>query len=235
MSDGARPARRVRGGRPPAAAVEPRAPGSGEPTLEPGVAADPRAVRVTVVGTGRLDDDRPLVVGPPPDARSGALAPARNPLVDGLPAPVRLEPRDARRAVLVEGDGREARRTRILYGPLRADDADGRLRRELVVDGWRVEVEIEHERRAALRERARRVGASGGAGGPVEVRAIIPGRVVSVAVTSGDAVEAGQSLLVVEAMKMQNELRSPRAGTVERVAVEPGRTVDLDDLLVVLR
>ncbi len=47
-------------------------------------------------------------------------------------------------------------------------------------------------------------------------------------------VEAGQSLLVVEAMKMQNELRAPRAGTVDRVAVEAGGTIDNGDLLVVL-
>ena len=53
-------------------------------------------------------------------------------------------------------------------------------------------------------------------GGPLELRAIIPGRVVSVDVADGDTVEAGQRVLVVEAMKMQNELRSPRAGTIRR-------------------
>ena len=71
--------------------------------------------------------------------------------------------------------------------------------------------------------------------GPIEVRAIIPGRVVSVAVAAGDAVAAGQRLLAVEAMKMENELRAPRDGTVERVAVAAGQTVELGDLLVVLR
>jgi len=59
--------------------------------------------------------------------------------------------------------------------------------------------------------------------------------VAAVRVVAGDRVEAGQSLLVVEAMKMQNELRAPRAGTVERVAVEEGQTIDNGDLLVVLR
>jgi biotin carboxyl carrier protein len=55
-----------------------------------------------------------------------------------------------------------------------------------------------------------------------------------VAVIAGDVVEAGQTLLVVEAMKMQNELRAPRDGVVERVAIGVGETIDLGDLLVVL-
>jgi pyruvate carboxylase len=58
--------------------------------------------------------------------------------------------------------------------------------------------------------------------------------VVSVAVAPGDAVGAGQQLLVVEAMKMQNELRAPRAGTVERVAVGERSTIEVGDLLVVI-
>ena len=57
---------------------------------------------------------------------------------------------------------------------------------------------------------------------------------MSVAVAAGDAVEAGQRLLSVEAMKMENELRAPRAGTVERIAVAAGQTVELGDTLVVL-
>ena len=47
----------------------------------------------------------------------------------------------------------------------------------------------------------------------------MPGKVVRLLVKAGDAVEAGQGLLVVEAMKMQNEIRSPKSGTVERVVV----------------
>ncbi|MFL5680257.1 MAG: biotin/lipoyl-containing protein [Chloroflexota bacterium] len=105
---------------------------------------------------------------------------------------------------------------------------------EVVVDGWRFELRVEPERRARLRERATRDRASGHVAGPLEVRAIIPGRVVSVAVATGDRVDAGQELLVVEAMKMQNELRSPRAGVVERVAVTASQTIELGDLLVVL-
>ncbi len=58
---------------------------------------------------------------------------------------------------------------------------------------------------------------------------------MSVAVAIGDDVEAGQRLLSVEAMKMENELRAPRAGIVERIAVGPGQTVELGDTLIVLR
>ena len=106
--------------------------------------------------------------------------------------------------------------------------------REVLVDGWRLDIAVESERRAALREKAQRGSAAAGHGGPTEVRAIIPGRVVSVSVVPGDEVVAGQQLLVVEAMKMQNELRAPRAGTVASVATGEGRTLEVGDLLLVL-
>jgi len=112
--------------------------------------------------------------------------------------------------------------------------ATGVRRLEIVVDGWRFELDVDSEARARLRERATSVRGDAARGGPAELRAIIPGRVVSVDVAEGDAVDRGGRLLVLEAMKMQNELRAPRAGTVARVAVAPGQTVELGDLLVVL-
>jgi 3-methylcrotonyl-CoA carboxylase alpha subunit len=105
---------------------------------------------------------------------------------------------------------------------------------EVIIDGWRFEVEVEPEARAALREKARRDRGDAGQSGPAEVHAIIPGVVVSVAVAPGDQVEAGQQLLVVEAMKMQNELRAPRGGTVMRVPAAVGATVEVGDVLVIL-
>ena len=114
----------------------------------------------------------------------------------------------------------------------RTGNAPTRL--EVVVDGWRFEVEVEDAARAALRRRATREPDAAETSGPAEIRAIIPGRVAAVRVTAGDEVEAGRTLLVVEAMKMQNELRAPRAGTVERVAVGEGETIENGDLLVVL-
>jgi biotin carboxyl carrier protein len=58
--------------------------------------------------------------------------------------------------------------------------------------------------------------------------------VVAVSVVAGDRVEAGQEVLVVEAMKMQNELRAPREGLVDRVEVAVGDTIEVGDLLVVI-
>jgi biotin carboxyl carrier protein len=105
---------------------------------------------------------------------------------------------------------------------------------EVVVGGWRFELEVEDAHRAALRERTRRADHGRAAGGPIEVRAIIPGRVVRVDVTMGERVGPGAHLLVLEAMKMQNELRAPHAGTVARVAVTAGLTVERGDLLLVI-
>ena len=102
------------------------------------------------------------------------------------------------------------------------------------MNGWRFEMEIEAAARAALRERAVRGRDAVGHSGPAELRAIIPGVVVSVSVARGDVVAAGRQLLVVEAMKMQNELRAPRDGTIERVAVGAGETIEVGDLLLVI-
>ena len=112
--------------------------------------------------------------------------------------------------------------------------AGGIRRREVLVEGFRFVVDVESERIAALRERASRGRASSAHGGPLQVKAIIPGKVVAVSVTAGDAVMAGQQLLVVEAMKMQNELRAPRDGTIERVGVAVGVNIEIGDLLVVI-
>ena len=156
-------------------------------------------------------------------------------LVNGQPVAASLDRLDAERAILVRV-GETATRTPVLLLPATAIGGAKRgvARREVVVDGWRVELEVEPAARAALRERARRGREELGESGPTEVRAIIPGVVVSVSVAAGDAVSAGQQLLVVEAMKMQNELRAPRDGTVERLAVAAGRTIEVGDLLLVL-
>jgi biotin carboxyl carrier protein len=122
----------------------------------------------------------------------------------------------------------------VTVGAIRAD-RDGLATVEVVVDGWRFELEVEDEARAGLRRRATRERDVASTSGPLEIRAIIPGRVAAVRVNTGDRVEAGAGLLVVEAMKMQNELRAPRAGTVERVAVAAGETIEVGDVLMVIR
>jgi multidrug efflux pump subunit AcrA (membrane-fusion protein) len=122
----------------------------------------------------------------------------------------------------------------ILPAPKLGPISGGPTRVEVVIDGWRFELDLELEARARLRERATSARAGKGAGGPLELRAIIPGRIVSIDVAAGDVIDAGGRLLVVEAMKMQNELRSPRGGTISRVAVGPGQTVERGDVLLVL-
>jgi biotin carboxyl carrier protein len=126
-----------------------------------------------------------------------------------------------------------ARRTRVVVGEATHADGGSR-RREVLVDGFRIVVELESERIAALRERASRGRAASAHAGPLQVKAIIPGKVVAVSVAPGDAVTAGQQLLVVEAMKMQNELRAPRDGTIDRVGVAVGVNIEIGDLLVVI-
>jgi biotin carboxyl carrier protein len=70
--------------------------------------------------------------------------------------------------------------------------------------------------------------------GPVEVRSQMPGKIVKVLVEPGAAVKAGQGLIVVEAMKMQNELKSPRDGRVARILAVEGGTVGAGETLVVV-
>ena len=74
----------------------------------------------------------------------------------------------------------------------------------------------------------------GGAHGEQKVAAPMPGRVVRVLVAPGDAVEARQPVIVVEAMKMENELRSPKAGQVKEVTVGAGASVEAGRVLGVI-
>jgi len=62
----------------------------------------------------------------------------------------------------------------------------------------------------------------------------MPGKIVRVLVKAGDAVRARQPLVVVEAMKMENELGSPKAGRVKEVSVQEGQSVEAGRLLVVV-
>ena len=62
----------------------------------------------------------------------------------------------------------------------------------------------------------------------------MPGKIVRVLVNAGDHVEAGQGLLVVEAMKMQNEVRSPKSGIVERLLVSEGQAVTAGETLGII-
>jgi len=75
---------------------------------------------------------------------------------------------------------------------------------------------------------------STGGAAPTTLRSPMPGRVVKLLVKAGDRVSAGQALVVVEAMKMENELRAPRAGTVQALRCEEGSAVEAGQDLVVI-
>ena len=92
---------------------------------------------------------------------------------------------------------------------------------------YSVEIEDERERAAHLAEREAR-----GGGGPVE--AVMPGVVVELLVAEGQAVSAGQPLLILEAMKMQNEIAAPAEGVVSAIHVEAGRAVAAGEKLLSL-
>jgi biotin carboxyl carrier protein len=174
-----------------------------------------RRVRVTPAAATRHERDEPIVVS----AGDGDLLAVAN---------------GRARLSLRSGDGGSSPAVAVLLGRRPPADRQGPTV-EVVVDGWRFELTTEAESRVALLERARRGADSARRGGPTEIRAIIPGRVVGVSVAAGDEIVAGQEILVIEAMKMQNELRAPRAGTVERLAVGAGSRVEVGDVLAVIR
>ena len=75
---------------------------------------------------------------------------------------------------------------------------------------------------------------AGASHGRQNVAAPMPGKVVRLLVSAGDAVAAGQGLIVVEAMKMQNEMKSPKAGTVVEIKTREGATVSAGEILIVI-
>ena len=82
----------------------------------------------------------------------------------------------------------------------------------------------------SLRSRARTVDDHG----PRKLTAPMPGKIVRVLVNEGDEVEAGAGVLVVEAMKMQNEIKSPKRGTIQKILVSEGAAVNAGDVLAVV-
>ena len=102
---------------------------------------------------------------------------------------------------------------------------------ELHVRGRRLAAEVVDERTRRVREMT---GATAKNTGPRPLRAPMPGLVVKVEVAVGDEVQPGQGLVIVEAMKMENELRAEAPGRVTKVRVEPGQAVEKDQILVEL-
>jgi biotin carboxyl carrier protein len=84
------------------------------------------------------------------------------------------------------------------------------------------------------RQWRRRRGAAAEAEGRQQVLAPMPGKIIRVLVKAGDSIGMKQGLVVVEAMKMQNEIRSPKSGVVERILVTEGQTVNTGEVLAII-
>jgi biotin carboxyl carrier protein len=82
--------------------------------------------------------------------------------------------------------------------------------------------------------RARKKVDAGDAAGPRKLVSPMPGKVVRILAPAGTKVEAGEGVVVVEAMKMQNEIKSPKAGTVQRIVAEEGAAVDAGEVLAIV-
>ncbi len=113
-----------------------------------------------------------------------------------------------------------------------------RARRTVERGCWELEVTGRPLRSLALDERHRAIreltGAGEAASGPYKVLAPMPGLIVAVEVRKDEVVEPGQGLVVIEAMKMENELKALGAGQVTDVLVAAGQAVNKGDLLVVI-
>lgn len=141
--------------------------------------------------------------------------------------------------VTVDGTTHRVTLVAIPHVPLRRLVLDG-TSRVFVVDrdrhGWLVQLggerwvaAVEDERTHALREMTGQTPSEGRTG---PIRAPMPGLVVRVEVEEGQAVEAGQGVVVLEAMKMENEITTPGAGIVSKVHVSAGQAVEKDAPLV---
>lgn len=99
----------------------------------------------------------------------------------------------------------------------------------MVLEGERIKYQVRDPR--SLRSRSNSAAHVAGA---KPVTAPMPGRIVRVLVQAGESVQAQQGLIVIEAMKMQNELKAPKAGNITRIAVEAGATVQAGQVLLVI-
>jgi biotin carboxyl carrier protein len=102
----------------------------------------------------------------------------------------------------------------------------------VILEGDRYQVRLENER---LRSAGQRMVATPVDQGQGQVKSPMPGVVVAVLAQEGQVVKTGESLAILEAMKMENEIRAPRNGTVNRVFVSGGQRVAQDDLLFTIK
>ena len=158
---------------------------------------------------------------------------------EGEPSQVLVERRGSSCRVAREGRRDELDAARLPDGSYSLLFEDGRQvsgRAQDRPDGVRVFRKGEGAPVAISRGRpASSLGGADGEGGVEEIRALMHGRIVEVRVGAGDRVEQGALLFVLEAMKMQNEIRSSRGGLVERCQVQQGQTVEGGAFLLSIR
>jgi pyruvate dehydrogenase E2 component (dihydrolipoamide acetyltransferase) len=151
----------------------------------------------------------------------------------------RVEVREADGGYLVSIDGRVLRvSARPASGHFWTLVVDGRTRDAAILpgaDGYAVALregtyEVALAEAAAAATAAHRKAASG----PAKVTAPMPGKIVRVSASAGQEVKAGECLLVMEAMKMENEIRATRDGSVRDVAVREGQAVESGALLMLV-
>ncbi len=138
---------------------------------------------------------------------------------------------------ILEGRPVESEAAEIEHGVFSIVSAGRSFIVRIVPEGesYLVEVDGRHYRAAVRDSRRRRRPAAEFAGeGRHEIASPMPGKVVRVMVEERQGVEAGQGLLVVEAMKMQNEIKSPKAGVVARLLVQSGQAINAGQPLVVV-
>ena len=158
---------------------------------------------------------------------------ARRKLVSIEPEGVRYEADAPIHAELSDIEGSPVRMVKLDTHVYRvvAEKRQGRGKYTLWVDGYRFETEALDERTRSIRDLS---AAAAGPPGPAPIIAPMPGLIVRVNVSVGDRVEAGEGLVVMEAMKMENELRATAAGIVKSVEISAGTAVEKGTLLVAL-
>lgn len=112
---------------------------------------------------------------------------------------------------------------------LLVEERDGQY--EVLMTGHLFTVDVQDERAQLLA--TRRAGPQVDSG-EISIKAPMPGLVVAVPVQEGQDVSAGQTVIVLESMKMQNELKSPRDGVVQRISVAEGQSVEQNKVLVTI-
>ena len=105
----------------------------------------------------------------------------------------------------------------------------------ITVNGTTYAVEVEDLGGAPAPAAAAAAPAAAAAGGAASITAPMPGTVLDVKVTEGQAVNAGDVVLILEAMKMENEISAPSAGTVDKIVAAKGSSVNSGDVLITLK